>query len=301
MKISNGVKLFARGVQVIIRQGLPEFWRQYTSWYKQNRLQASRSSSTLTIDGKRIPHPESSAYVGGGDFIAIGNALYEQLKALCGLKPDESVLDVGCGIGRVAVPLTGYLDNRGSYEGFDIVRHGIEWCKTNISSKYPNFNFKWAGIYNKFYNPEGKMKASDFKFPYKDETFDLVFLTSVFTHMLPADVEHYLDEISRVLKKDGRCMITFFLLNTESERMMTSDTSAINFKYEHGVYKCENEDAAESAIAFNEDYVKSAFTRVKLGIREPVFYGNWCGRTNFPGYPADVVTPYQDTIIADKL
>ena len=41
---------------------------------------------------------------------------------------------------------------------------------------------------------------------------DVAFLTSVFTHMLPEDVEHYLDELARVLKPGGRTLITWFLL-----------------------------------------------------------------------------------------
>ncbi|MGD0854888.1 MAG: class I SAM-dependent methyltransferase [Dehalococcoidia bacterium] len=302
MKISSGLKLIVRGVQIIIHEGWQEFWNKYTAWRKQRNLSAAGSRSTLTIDGKKIPNPESSAYVGGGDFIAVGNALQAQLTKLCGLRPDEAVLDVGCGIGRVAVPLTQYLDNKGSYEGFDIVRHGIEWCMANISSKYPNFNFKWAGIYNRAYNPEGKIKAREFKFPYRDETFDLVFLTSVFTHMMPEDMEYYLSEISRVLKKRGRCMITFFLLNEVSEGMMKSGASTINFKYGNSVYKYENESVEESAIAYNEDYVSSSFSREKLYVREPVYHGNWCGRTDFPEYSnKNVSKSYQDIIIADKL
>ena len=275
MKISNSYKLLVRGVQIIIHEGWQEFWKKYTGWRKRRDLSAANSRSALTVDGKKIPYPKASAYVGGGDYIAVGNALQEQLTELCGLRPDEAVLDVGCGIGRIAVPLTEYLDNQGKYEGFDIVKNGIEWCKANISSKYPNFNFKWAEIYNKAYNQAGKIMAREFKFPYKDETFDLVFLTSVFTHMMPEDMEHYLSEISRVLKKRGRCMITFFLLNEESAGMMKSGASTIYFKYGNNVYKCETEDAAESAIAYDENYVRSSFNREKLYIREPVYYGNW--------------------------
>ena len=49
------------------------------------------------------------------------------------LTPKGRILDVGCGIGRMAVPLTKYLDQEGSYEGFDIVEKGIRWCKKNVS------------------------------------------------------------------------------------------------------------------------------------------------------------------------
>ena len=55
-------------------------------------------------------------------------------------------------------------------------------------------------------------------FPCADNSFDLVFLTSVFTHMFAGDVENYLSEISRVLKPGGKCLITWFLLDEVSRK-----------------------------------------------------------------------------------
>ena len=47
-----------------------------------------------------------------------------------------------------------------------------------------------------------------------------MLLKSVFTHMLPAAVTTYTSEISRVLKKGGRAVVTYFLLNAESRRFV---------------------------------------------------------------------------------
>ena len=139
---------------------------------------------------------------------------FQYFVQLGGLKPDENVLDVGCGIGRMAVPLTKYL--KGVYEGFDIGPEAIKWCQDNISRRYPKFYFQVADVFNEKYNPGGKYKASEYKFPYDNDAFDFVYLTSVFTHMLPHDMENYLSEISRVLRNNGRCLITYYLLNEES-------------------------------------------------------------------------------------
>ena len=122
------------------------------------------------------------------------------------------------GIGRVAIPLTQYLDKDVCYEGFDIVSSGIEWCQEKITWRYPNFHFELVDLHNSYYNPSGTASASDFRFPYEDGSFDFAFSTSVFTHMLPADVEHYLAEASRVLRLGGRLLATFLLLNEESGR-----------------------------------------------------------------------------------
>ena len=97
---------------------------------------------------------------------------------------------------------------------------GIKWCGNNITTKYPNFHFQRANVFNKYYNPTGEYKASEYKFPYNDNYFDLVILGFVFTHMLPTDLENYLSEVSRVLKINGRCLISFFLLNKESNSIL---------------------------------------------------------------------------------
>ena len=57
------------------------------------------------------------------------------------------VLDIGCGVGRIAIPLTGYLGGGGQYDGFDVVPGGIAWCEKNISIPFPHFRFELADIY----------------------------------------------------------------------------------------------------------------------------------------------------------
>src|SRR5438270_697411 len=69
------------------------------------------------------------------------------------------------------------------------------------------------------------------RFPYKDESVGFVFLTSVFTHMLRADVEHYVGEIVRVMKPKARCLITYFLLTNDSRVLIEQGQSTLTFPY----------------------------------------------------------------------
>lgn len=133
--------------------------------------------------------PKSLSFVGKGDFEKIGREFRQHFIALAGLRPEHRVLDVGCGIGRMAIPLTEYLSPAGGYWGFDIVRKGIDWCSERITPKFPNFQFRHSDVYNQHYNPGGTVRACDYRFPFEDNFFDFVFLTSVFTHMVPADLE----------------------------------------------------------------------------------------------------------------
>jgi SAM-dependent methyltransferase len=131
--------------------------------------------------------PESLIFVGQGDFIEIGQIFKAYFIELANLQRTDKVLDVGCGIGRMAIPLTKYLSKEGGYWGFDIVKSGIDWCQSHISPRFNNFHFQHSDVYNSHYNPTGKVRAQNFRFPFNEESFDFVFLTSVFTHMLPSD------------------------------------------------------------------------------------------------------------------
>src|SRR5687768_5417535 len=72
--------------------------------------------------GKRVPlEPPDQLVAGIGGAWAVGERYLGYFRDLCGLRPEETVLDVGCGVGRMAVPLAGYLSPPGRYEGFDII------------------------------------------------------------------------------------------------------------------------------------------------------------------------------------
>lgn len=245
----------------------------------------------LGLQDERLPLRSKAISVGRGDFKKIGKKFLDYFIELGDLKSDYKVLDVGCGFGRMAIPLTKYLDKEGLYEGFDIMEEGIKWCTKNISPQYPNFNFHLADIFNKEYNPKGKLKASAYTFPWPDEFFDFVFLTSVFTHMLPEDLENYLSEIARVLKRGKRCFISYFLLNEQSLALINSGKSKVNFKFDHGKYRTIERDIFESAISYQESYILDLYQRYGLRV-QGTYYGSWCGRKNFLNY--------QDIIIAGK-
>jgi len=236
--------------------------------------------------------PRSMIFIGNGDFKSTGQEFKRYFIDLAKIQPGDRVLDVGCGIGRMAIPLTEYLSKEGEYWGFDIVKTGIEWCCRRISPKFKNFHFQHTDVTNKTYNKNGHIQAKDFRFPFEDNSFDFVFLTSVFTHMFPADMEHYLSEIARVLKKGGRCLVTYFLLNEESIRLMHAGRSTLDFKYEIDGCLTIDKNNPEFAIAYKEDYVKRLFGSFTLKIIEPINYGSWCKRDTF--------LSFQDIIVATK-
>ena len=194
-----------------------------------------------------------------------------------GLRSTDRVLDIGSGIGRKTLPLLSFLTT-GSYEGIDPIAHQVRWCVRKITPRYPNFRFQLIDVWNRFYNPKGSVKPSEYIFPFKDEEFDFVILGSVFTHMFSKDMEHYVDEISRVLKKNGKGLITCFLLNPESESLIAAGKSslAMAYKYENGSKACDP-DYLEAAVAHEQGFVLDMFARRALKV-EIAQLGTWCGR-----------------------
>ena len=95
--------------------------------------------------------------MGGGTYAGLEFLTY--FVSLGGLKPEHDVLDIGCGVGRMAHPLAYFLDQKARYFGFDIVEKGIRWAKDNITAEFPNFEFQRLDIHNQLYNPTGTLPA----------------------------------------------------------------------------------------------------------------------------------------------
>ena len=240
-----------------------------------------------------VPPKKIAAMVGGGDFKAVGEEFLRHFIQLGGLKANGAVLDMGCGCGRIAVPLLKYLDATGSYEGLDIMKVAIDWCQKNISPRNPRFNFKLADVYNGYYNPGGQFAPAEYRFPYDDGKFDFAVFTSVFTHLQPKDMRHYMAEAARVLKPGGKCFMTFFIINADSQSLMKSSAGKMNFRFPRaGYYAAEERKAAETAIAFDEQVVRGCIMENKLRLEEPIHFGSWSGRKNY--------TSFQDILIAVK-
>lgn len=135
------------------------------------------------------------------------------LTMYCGLRTDESVMEIGCNHGRTMLSLAQYLRTPGRYEGFDIAREQVEYAQRNVGSAQCSVGFHYVDVYNEFYNPEGKLDVAVFEFPCGPDEFDVVFAASVFTHMLPPGVANYIKQTGRVLKPGGRALFSVFVLD----------------------------------------------------------------------------------------
>jgi SAM-dependent methyltransferase len=249
-----------------------------------------RAPPDLLCSRDGLVPPAGISNVGDGDFLRTGLEFLGHFKELGGLEPDNRVLDMGCGIGRMAVPLMSYLE--GSYAGFDVDRRMIEWCQRNITPWRPDFEFTLAPVFNRKYNPFGSIAPTEYRFPYPDSSFDFVFATSLFTHLLPDGARHYLGEAARVLRPGGSCLMTFFLLTPEAKGEMEAGRARMDFR-------CEIDGGAtiaprrpEEAVARRAADVRAMFAEAGLAVREPIHHGAWA---NAPAAPT-----LQDIVVARR-
>jgi SAM-dependent methyltransferase len=234
-----------------------------------------------------------AALAGPGSFSQIGAEWLRILIDFCQLSPDDQVLDVGCGAGRVAVALTDHLSPKGRYEGLDVMPWAVDWCQREISPHHPNFSFRHADVFSAQYRPEG-VPAKDYSFPYESGRFDVACAISLFTHLIPDELERYLSEAARVLRQGGRALMTFYLLNDQS--LASIQTGELDpqygFDHDHGNYRLTYEDAPGYIVGYEEEFVRRACGAAGLQVVEPIHYGQWCGR--------DDGLSWQDILIAER-
>lgn len=101
-----------------------------------------------------------------------------------------SILDWGCGPGRVIRHMPVLLGEGSNVFGTDYNTNSITWCKDNL----PNIEFN--------------LNTLEPSLPYPDETFDFIYGISIFTHLSEEMHHKWAAELKRVLKNDGVLLLT---------------------------------------------------------------------------------------------
>jgi SAM-dependent methyltransferase len=123
------------------------------------------------------------------DYSKIGHNIYEQAYELLDLRPDDDVLDVGCGLGDflTLIRSRGHL---GKLCGIDQSIEVIEEAKDRAGELAPSIDFKIG-------------KADSLKFP--GSSFNCVTALHILGQSEPGRI---LGQIGRVLKANGRVVIS---------------------------------------------------------------------------------------------
>lgn len=227
------------------------------------------------------------------DYINQGKLHLEHLKTHIDLKPNDSVLDIGSGVGRSAIALSTYLNKQGSYDGFDVVKQGVDWCNNRLGRDFSNFKFKYVPLFNDLYNTS-TLKATEFQFPYDELSFDKVFSVSLFTHMAVEEIQHYFHQIRRVLKSGGMCFSTFFLYDENDENHISTQKD-FNFSYKYDGYRLMNANVVSGNIALHKTKLAEMLTNANLELVS-IVDGYWRKRNQNHN-----LKEYQDMVVFKKM
>lgn len=164
---------------------------------------------TDLVDGTRIPHTDhrwhGPVFPDDNDYIASAEDEVDRMISSFGADSQSRVLDIGCGQGRLAIGMHRVLGEKVNYVGYDIEDRSVDWCKLHITPYHPSYTFRHLDVHNARYNPTGTVMDDSFRFDLEDDSMDIVFLCSVFSHMLDTDARIYMKEFHRILV-DGGCM-----------------------------------------------------------------------------------------------
>ncbi len=197
------------------------FIRSIREWQKRTAERQKRIqeiiNKCLNLSQNDLPPQEMMNFIGSPDeehFKRVMVHFFSEITNRCYVEPSSKVLDIGCGVGRLAFPFAMYL-TEGEYYGCDIWEEGIEFCNSNIASKYPNTRFFVVKMENLYYLGEevDYYKPNSLEIPIEDNYIDCVFAISVFTHLVRRDIEIYLKEIYRILKPDRIFFVTGFIID----------------------------------------------------------------------------------------
>lgn len=184
-----------------------------------------------------IPPPELRLGIGPFEdskvFLESGQSTLKLAVEVASLDPSHSILDVGCGCGRLALPLMDFLSEAGSYTGFDPSRECIEWCNENIAASDSRFDFIHIDFASDSYNPRGTLSPSTYSF-LANSQYDFAILSSVITHLYPDEIENYIRNLAQVLTAGGRALISALIMDEEAHQAVKSESTIFDFRYRVG-------------------------------------------------------------------
>jgi SAM-dependent methyltransferase len=189
-------------------------------------------------------------------FFNSGIAEARKLIDKLGCNRDSRVVDIGCGVGRVAI---GLLEELGQvqYHGLDASSRYVRWCRRHIERLHPSFRFIHVDVENERYNPKGRRLTEDFAFPLPGGQADIVMAWGLFTNMAPEDMRIYVREISRIAASGARVLLTLFV----EERVPAVTINPDNYVE----YKCSG---PLHVVRYEREFLFSIFAEHGLTVYE---------------------------------
>jgi 2-polyprenyl-3-methyl-5-hydroxy-6-metoxy-1,4-benzoquinol methylase len=171
------------------------------------------------------------------NFAKLNNALSKYSAG--GFSGRESILDWGCGCGRLTRHFAGL---KGRIVGADIDADNVKWCADNL----PFGAFQAIPL-----NPPTAIAA---------DTFDLVIGVSVFTHLGENDQDRWLAELQRISRSGGIVLVSTHG-NAAVSRADGWSLDLLKIWMQRGILDGPNHDL-DSVLTGASDYYRNAYHTV---------------------------------------
>lgn len=201
-----------------------------------------------------------------------------------------TVMDFGCGVGRILLPLSRLYPN--------LALHACD-----VNSRVVKY------VRNAF--PDMIVTMNRFRPPlaYPADTFDWVYSISIFSHLSVEDQRSWLHELARVLKSGGLCSLTIMGPHavdhwqdmTTHEREAARSALAQEGVYYNGCPKPEGHQAAERISSFGSNLVGIDESYGDTFYTEDYVRRHWDNKDfELRRYRSGVIDDLQDLVVLRK-
>jgi SAM-dependent methyltransferase len=186
-----------------------------------------RTPGAVSYHGQLLP--PASIRLGGehfqddGVFLETGRADAKKLHDEFEISASSAILDVGCGVGRLAIGLLAEFGELSHYTGVDVAEPSVRWCQKHIEAHHEGTKFIHLDVANARYSRRGKPIDKSFRLPFANASADVIYLYSVFSHMETEDVASYLQEFARLLTPTGGIFLTAFVEDDVEDMAVNPD------------------------------------------------------------------------------
>ncbi len=176
-------------------------------------------------------------------------------------------MEIGCGYGRKPEHLKNFRLGgerfTGHYVGVDIDPDLLEFARKSFPPG--QFSFLLTTQSSTTYSSDSKRQpGSEFRFPLADASQDFVYSTSLFTHLLEAELANYLRESLRILKPGGIMLMNYFCYDHLAA--LQHLRGRWTFRHQIGQARVESLESPEAAVAYSRSYMED--TCLAIGFSE---------------------------------
>jgi ubiquinone/menaquinone biosynthesis C-methylase UbiE len=168
----------------------------------------------------RATSPDVAIGAGSLSFDAVGRLELEVLKRE-GLEPTDTLVDLGCGSGRLAIQVVPTLVG-GHYIGIDISRSMLDEARKRIETGVPDPPCRVSWIHQ-----------TTPVFALDDKSVEMVCAFSVINHMEHEDAYLYFKEALRIVRPGGHFVFSCLPMNTERAREVFFKSASMDMQARH--------------------------------------------------------------------